>query len=78
MIFIRPKDQQTESDAAKSRFAHEDGDHLTYLNAFNAFKMKKENPDWCYDHYINFRAMKQANDIREQLLQIMIKIGMRI
>ena len=38
------------------------------LNVFNAFKLKKENPDWCYDHFLNFRALKQANDIREQLL----------
>ena len=77
-VFLRPKDQQQESDAAKSRFAHEDGDHLTLLNLFNAFKIKKENPDWCYDHYINFRGLKAANDIREQLLSIMMKLGLKV
>jgi len=40
---------------------------MTLLNVFNAFKMKKENPDWCFENYINFRAVKAANDIREQL-----------
>ena len=77
-VFLRPKDQQQEADAAKSRFAHEDGDHLTLLNLFNAFKIKKENPDWCYDHYINFRGLKAANDIREQLLSIMLKLGLKV
>lgn len=64
-VFLRPKDQQTEADACKSRFSHEDGDHLTLLNVFNAFKLKQENPDWCWDHYVNFRALKAANDIRD-------------
>jgi pre-mRNA-splicing factor ATP-dependent RNA helicase DHX15/PRP43 len=35
--------------------------------------MKGENSDWCYDHYINYRAMKQAKDIRDQLLNIIAK-----
>ena len=39
-VFLRPKDQQSEADAAKARFSHEDGDHLTLLNLFNAFKIK--------------------------------------
>ena len=76
--FLRPKDQQAEADAAKARFSHEDGDHLTLLNLFNAYKLKKENPDWCYDHYVNFRGMKAGNDIREQLLSIAVKQGIKI
>ena len=65
VVFLRPKDCQNEADAAKQKFAHEDGDHLTLLNVFNAFKAKKDNPDWCYDNFVNFRAMKMASDIRD-------------
>jgi len=36
--FIRPRDDQQRADAAKAHFAHLDGDHLTMLNAFHAFK----------------------------------------
>ena len=57
-VFLRPKECQAEADAAKSRFAHEDGDHLTLLNVYNAWKIKKENPDWCYDHFLNSRGLK--------------------
>lgn len=64
-VFLRPKDSQNEADAAKARFSHEDGDHLTLLNVYNAFKLKKENPDWCYDHFLNYRGLKSANDVRE-------------
>jgi pre-mRNA-splicing factor ATP-dependent RNA helicase DHX15/PRP43 len=34
-VFVRPRDQQSESDTAKSKFSHNDGDHLTLLNVFN-------------------------------------------
>jgi pre-mRNA-splicing factor ATP-dependent RNA helicase DHX15/PRP43 len=77
-VFLRPKECQAEADAAKARFSHEDGDHLTLLNLFNAYKLKKENPDWCYDHFVNFRGMKAANDVRDQLLQIAVKQGLKI
>lgn len=38
MVFLRPKEAQKEADDAKNRFAHLDGDHLTLLNAFHAYK----------------------------------------
>lgn len=37
-IFIRPRDQAEISDREKAKFAHQDGDHITLLNAFNTFK----------------------------------------
>lgn len=36
--FVRPKEAQKAADEAKSRFAHGDGDHLTLLNVYHAFK----------------------------------------
>jgi len=36
--FMRPKEAQRQADEAKSRFAHLDGDHLTLLNAYHAYK----------------------------------------
>jgi len=37
-VFVRPKEAQKAADEAKSRFAHKDGDHLTLLNVYHAFK----------------------------------------
>lgn len=36
--FVRPNELQKQSDEAKARFAHIDGDHLTLLNVYHAFK----------------------------------------
>ena len=71
-VFIRPRDQAEAADREKSKFAHPDGDHLTLLNVFNTFKAKDMNPDWCWNSYLNFRALKAGNDIREQLIRIMV------
>jgi len=57
-IFHRPKDQQADADHSKKKFIHQDGDHLTMLNAYNAFMSKGMNNDWCWDNYLNYRALK--------------------
>ena len=41
--FLRPKEAQRAADEAKARFAHLDGDHLTLLNAYHAFKKNNED-----------------------------------
>lgn len=41
--FVRPRDSQKQADEAKARFAHEDGDHLTLLNVFHAYKANGEH-----------------------------------
>lgn len=36
--FVRPNEAKKAADEAKARFAHLDGDHLTLLNVYHAFK----------------------------------------
>ena len=40
-IFIRPNEAKKQADEAKMRFAHIDGDHLTLLNAYHAYKQSE-------------------------------------
>lgn len=76
--FIRPRDQQGEADEAKSRFSHIDGDHLTLLNAYHAFKQNNEDSQWCYNNYMNYRAMKSADSVRSQLVRIASRFNMSL
>ena len=39
--FVRPNEQKKAADDAKLRFAHVDGDHLSLLNVYHAFKQSK-------------------------------------
>ena len=63
--------QAKAADEAKAKFSHEDGDHLTLLNAYQAYKQKGEDPNWCWDNFINLRSMKSADSVRQQLARLM-------
>ncbi|KAL8054636.1 hypothetical protein ABFX02_04G005300 [Erythranthe guttata] len=76
--FIRPRDAQKAADEAKARFGHVDGDHLTLLNVYHAYKQNKEDPQWCYDNFVNHRAMKSADNVRQQLARIMARFNLKL
>ena len=40
-VFIRPGDKKKEADESKMRFAHIDGDHISLLNAYHAYKQSE-------------------------------------
>ena len=75
-IFHRPKQQAVEADNAKRKFIDPHGDHLTMLNAYQAFEMKGFSSDWCWENFLNFRALKQATNIRNQLHNMLTKAGL--
>jgi len=78
MVFVRPKDSARDADDAKNRFSHLDGDHLTMLNVFHAYKQfitgGSDPAQFCYDHYINARSMRSAEHVREQLKRTMERL----
>jgi pre-mRNA-splicing factor ATP-dependent RNA helicase DHX15/PRP43 len=73
-IFVRPASARKRADEMKNLFAHPDGDHLTLLNVYHAFKGEKAqaNPrQWCHDHFLSLRALQSADNVRLQLKRIM-------
>ncbi|KAF3784984.1 putative pre-mRNA-splicing factor ATP-dependent RNA helicase [Nymphaea thermarum] len=74
--FVRPRDAQKAADAAKTRFCHIDGDHLTLLNVYHAYKQNNEDLAWCYENFVNHRAMKSADNVRQQLVRIMSRFNL--
>ncbi|RWQ97967.1 pre-mRNA-splicing factor ATP-dependent RNA helicase prp16 [Paecilomyces variotii] len=73
-VFVRPNSQRKRADEMKSLFAHPDGDHLTLLNVYHAFKgpEAQANPkQWCHDHFLSLRSLQSADNVRLQLLRIM-------
>ncbi|UYV80077.1 DHX15 [Cordylochernes scorpioides] len=75
--FVRPNEAKKAADEAKKRFAHVDGDHLTLLNVFHSFKQQNEDNQWCYDNFINYRSVKSADNVRQQLSRIMERFDLR-
>ena len=84
---MRPLEAKKAADEAKMRFAHIDGDHLTLLNVYHAFKQNMDDNQvivitqwdilnkltefwvwqWCYENFVNYRSMKSADNVRQQV-----------
>jgi pre-mRNA-splicing factor ATP-dependent RNA helicase DHX15/PRP43 len=77
-VFMRPKDAAKAADEAKAKFAHVDGDHLTLLNAYHAYKQAKEDKDWCWENFLDARALKSADNVRTQLEKIVKRLGLAL
>ncbi|KAI0479470.1 P-loop containing nucleoside triphosphate hydrolase protein [Xylariaceae sp. FL0804] len=79
-IFVRPAQKRREADEMKNLFKHEDGDHLTMLNVYHAFKGILARGDdgkrWCHQHYLSFRHLSSADNVRAQLKRIMETHGL--
>ena len=74
-IFMRPREAAKAADEAKAQFAHADGDHLTLLNAYHAYKESGSSKDWCFDNFLNYRTLQSADAVRQQLeRQIQVRV----
>jgi pre-mRNA-splicing factor ATP-dependent RNA helicase DHX15/PRP43 len=75
-IFMRPREAAKLADEAKAQFTHHQSDHVTLLNAYFAYEQTPlgERKNWCWENFINERAMQSVENVRRQLLGIMSKL----
>ena len=76
--FYRPKEKAAQADAKKAKFNQADGDHLTLLAIYEAWKASKFSNPWCFENFIQARAIRRAQDVRKQLVTIMDRYKMQI
>lgn len=72
-VFYRPKESEKESDSARERFIVPMSDHLTLLNVYNQWVSNQFSSKWCEKHFLNFRSLLKAREIRNQLIKVMKK-----
>lgn len=70
-IFFRPREKQAQADQKHARFFQPEGDHLTLLAVYTAWKNNKFSNPWCHENFIHARSMRRAQDVRTQLVSIM-------
>lgn len=78
-VWFSHEGERKRSETARRRFAAEEGDHITLLNAYVAFVGKgKREARWCHENFLNFKAMTQAVSIRNQLRRYLERFGMDV
>ncbi|TMW45207.1 hypothetical protein DOY81_009714 [Sarcophaga bullata] len=73
-IFYRPKDKIIHADTARKNFNHINGDHLSLMQVYNQWAETDYSTQWCYENFIQYRSMKRARDVREQLVGLMQRV----
>lgn len=86
--FVRPHGRENEADEARDKFRSEEGDHFMLINVFNAYKynctgnngkiQEGKAKEWCKENFVNIRSMRGADDIRNQLKNILFKMGIQL
>ncbi|EXX76145.1 Pre-mRNA-splicing factor ATP-dependent RNA helicase PRP16 [Rhizophagus irregularis] len=70
-VFYRPKERMEQSDAAREKFFVPESDHLTLLHVYTQWKSHGFREEWCVKHFIHSKAMRKAQEVRSQLMDIM-------
>lgn len=69
-------DRPKELESSRRKFAAEEGDHLTLLNAYQAFvSTGRREGRFCHDNNLNFKSMTRAVSIRAQLKRYLERFG---
>ncbi|XP_066934272.1 pre-mRNA-splicing factor ATP-dependent RNA helicase DHX16-like [Clytia hemisphaerica] len=77
-IFYRPKDKIVHADNARKNFFRPGGDHLTLLNVYEQWVESGFSTQWCYENFIQFRSMRRARDVRDQLVGLMERVEIEL
>ncbi|KAF8479264.1 P-loop containing nucleoside triphosphate hydrolase protein [Russula ochroleuca] len=78
-VFIIPAGAAgATAELERRKFTAEEGDHLTLLNAYNAFVGHGQSSSWCKSHALSFRALSRAVSIRSQLKKYMKRFDVQI
>lgn len=75
-IWFDHEGQRKAMELSRRKFAAEEGDHLTYLNVFQAYMTTgKRDQKWCQQHHLNHKALSRAVSIRAQLRRYLERFG---
>jgi len=68
--FVSPKDKREQAGRMHSLFAAREGDHLTLVNVLRAFLANGCSHEWCREHFLNARNLRQAVNVQRQLEEL--------
>jgi ATP-dependent RNA helicase DHX8/PRP22 len=83
-IFYAPYHKRVEANRAKMKFASKTGDHLTLLRVYQEYSSVRKSGGvnelnkWCSDNFINYRSMDKVSEVRQQLRDYLIDLGIEL
>ena len=69
-IIITPPSKKDEAIASRKHFVSSEGDHITILKIFRAFKQANNQLEFCKKHFLSNRHLNFAVEVRRQLIDL--------
>ena len=78
-VWFHHEGEKKAMESSRRKFAVEEGDHLTLLNAYQAYVSKgRKDAKWCRDNHLNHKSMVRAVSIRTQLKRYLERLGVEV
>ncbi|XP_053187151.1 ATP-dependent RNA helicase DHX33 [Scomber japonicus] len=77
-VLYNPPARRDEVLAARKKFSSSEGDHMTLLNIYRAFKKVSGNKEWCRENFVNSRNMGLVKEVQAQLKEICLKLNLKL
>ncbi|KAK1935937.1 putative DEAH box RNA helicase [Babesia divergens] len=68
--------RETVDSACREKFMVPESDHLTLLNVYKQWCNNGRSDSWCNQHRLQPKSLRRASEVRQQLLDIVIKDGL--
>ncbi|XP_055531945.1 ATP-dependent RNA helicase DHX33 [Wyeomyia smithii] len=76
-VFLSSNQKREQLLTAHAKFHAKCGDHITLLNVFNEYRTKDKPKRWCFDNFLLERNLSHAAAVRQQLVDICQKLGLK-
>ena len=78
-VWFHHDGERKKMETSRRKFAVEEGDHLTLLNAYQAFVTKgRKESKFCHENNLNYKAMSRAVSIRAQLKRYLERFNINV
>ncbi|XP_035987883.1 ATP-dependent RNA helicase DHX33 isoform X2 [Fundulus heteroclitus] len=77
-VLYNPPARREEVLATRRKFTSSEGDHMTLLNIYRAFKKVGGNKEWCRENFVNSRNMGLVKEVQAQLREICLKLNLKL
>uniref|UniRef100_A0A673BSB4 RNA helicase n=1 Tax=Sphaeramia orbicularis TaxID=375764 RepID=A0A673BSB4_9TELE len=74
-VLYNPPARRDDVLAARKKFMSSEGDHMTLLNIYRAFKKVGGNKEWCRENFVNSRNMGLVKEVQAQLKKSLESCG---
>ncbi|KAF4450731.1 hypothetical protein F53441_6174 [Fusarium austroafricanum] len=78
-VWFSHEGERKKMETSRRKFAVDEGDHLTLLNAYQAFVTKgRKEAKFCHENNLNFKSMTRAVSIRAQLKRYLERFSINV